>query len=73
MRASLFFVGEASPGDNFNGYVDDVTIGTTSGTTTYDFEPVTAVPEPTTFIAGASMLLPFAGSAFRMLRKEKTA
>ena len=64
-------VGYASPGDNFNGYVDDVTIGTAAGTTTYDFEPST-VPEPTTIIAGASMLLPFGASALRMVRKKQT-
>jgi hypothetical protein len=29
-----------------------------------------AVPEPTTIIAGASMLLPFGASALRMLRKK---
>lgn len=36
-------VGWASPSDIFTGYVDNVTIGTASGTTTFDFEPV---PEP---------------------------
>jgi hypothetical protein len=69
-------VGYASPGDNFNGYVDDVTIGTGSGTTTYDFEPeggASAVPEPTTFIAGGLLLLPFGVSALRMLRKKQAA
>jgi hypothetical protein len=66
------FVGEGSPSDNFNGYVDNVTIGTASGTTTYDFEP-TVVPEPTTLISCGAMLLPFAGSAFRMLQRKKTA
>ena len=32
-----------------------------------------AVPEPTTIIAGASMLLPFGASALRMLRKKLQA
>lgn len=62
-------VGFGSPDDNFTGYVDDVTIGTASGTTTYDFEPA-PVPEPTTmmiFVAGA-LLLPL-----RMLRKSCVA
>jgi hypothetical protein len=34
---------------------------------------VSAVPEPTTIIAGASMLLPFGASALRMLRKRQSA
>jgi hypothetical protein len=34
---------------------------------------VTAVPEPTTMIAGASILLPFGASAVRALRKKCTA
>jgi hypothetical protein len=54
-------VGFASPEDNFNGYVDNVTIGTTGGTTTYDFEPAT-VPEPTTagcFLLGLGALVYF--------------
>jgi len=56
----------------FNGYVDNVTIGTTAGTTTYDFEPA-PVPEPTTLIAGALLLLPFGASTLRMLRRNRTA
>jgi hypothetical protein len=36
--------GWASLEDNFNGYVDNFSIGTEAGTTTYDFE----VPEPAT-------------------------
>lgn len=56
------------------GYVNDITIGTTSsGTTTYDFEPNAPVPEPTTMIAGALLLLPFGASTLRMLRKKQTA
>jgi choice-of-anchor C domain-containing protein len=34
---------------------------------------VTAVPEPTTMIAGALLLLPFGVSTFRMLRKNRVA
>lgn len=34
---------------------------------------VSAVPEPTTMIAGALLLLPFGASAFRKLRKNRTA
>lgn len=47
------------------GYVDNVTIGTAAGTTTYDFEP-TPVPEPTTLaLAGLGM-----GTLFLYRRKK---
>ena len=42
-----------------HAYVDDITL--------------TAVPEPTTMIAGALLLLPFAASTLRKLRKNRTA
>ena len=51
-----------------NGYVDGVTINGT----TYDFE-LTPVPEPTTMVAGAMLLLPFGASTLRMLRRKQTA
>jgi len=41
-------VGFGSSTDNYDGYVDQFTLGTTSGSTTYDFEPA-AVPEPASF------------------------
>jgi hypothetical protein len=66
-------VGYASAGDNFNGYVDNFTIGTAAGTTTYNFEPAAPVPEPTTMIAGALLLLPFGASRLRILRKSRIA
>jgi hypothetical protein len=52
--------GFASPDDTFTTYVDNVTIGTASGTTTYDFEPG-AVPEPSSWalLLGAMGLLAF--------------
>jgi len=50
------------------GYVQDVAINGT----TYDFELAAPVPEPSTMIAGALMLLPFGASALRILRKEKS-
>jgi hypothetical protein len=34
---------------------------------------VSAVPEPTTMIAGALLLLPFGASTLRILRKKRTA
>jgi hypothetical protein len=62
-------VGYASPEDNFNGYVDNVTINST----TYDFELTAPVPEPTTVIAGALLLLPFGASTLRILRRSRAA
>ena len=47
------------------GYVNNVTINST----TYDFEAAAPVPEATTMIAGALLLLPFGASALRNLRK----
>jgi hypothetical protein len=50
-------VGFASPTDQFNGYVDNFTIGIDGVTTTYDFEPGGAVPEPSTLtLAGLGAL-----------------
>jgi hypothetical protein len=39
----------------------------------YGDATLTAVPEPTTMIAGALLLLPFGASTLRMLRKNRTA
>ncbi len=64
--------GFASAGNNFDANVDNFTIGTAGGTTTYDFE-LAAVPEPTTLIAGALLLLPFGANTLRRLRKNRTA
>jgi hypothetical protein len=38
-----------------------------------DFDSITVVPEPTTMIAGALLLLPFGASSLRILRKTRTA
>jgi hypothetical protein len=47
-------VGFASPGDTYNGYVDNFTIGVNGSNTIYDFEPAgagpQAVPEPSRVI-----------------------
>ena len=45
-----FNVGWASAGDQFNGNVDDFTIGVSNVNTTYDFEVQGPVPEPATMI-----------------------
>ena len=55
-----------------NGYLFTGTFsyGADSGSATFDFTPV---PEPTTMIAGALLLLPFGASTIRLLRKTRTA
>ena len=46
----------------------------TSGTTfTVSQIQLVPIPEPTTMIAGALLLLPFGASTLRMLRKTRTA
>jgi hypothetical protein len=45
--------------DSYGGILDNVQL--------------TAVPEPTTMIAGALLLLPFGASTFRFIRKNRTA
>ncbi len=56
--------GFASDTDNFNTNVDNFTIGTAAGTTTYNFEPATtAVPEASSLILW-SVLVATIGSAF---------
>jgi len=51
-----FDVGFASATDQFNGYVDNFTIGINSANTTFDFEPG-AVPEPSTIsVLGLGLL-----------------
>jgi hypothetical protein len=49
----------------------DKAIGSYNGSA-WGFTPL-AVPEPTTMIAGALLLLPFGASTLRMLRKNRTA
>ena len=59
---ALEFYQTTPGGSQASPIIDDVTLST-----------VSAVPEPTTIIAGASMLLPFGASAVRILRKKRTA
>ncbi|HEX4416236.1 MAG TPA: hypothetical protein VH107_21565 [Lacipirellulaceae bacterium] len=54
--------GFASPGDDFDTNIDNFTIGTAMGTTTFDFEP-TAVPELSSFAFG-SLLFGMVGVAY---------
>ena len=50
-------VGFASPTDQFNGYVDGLTIGVSGTNTTYNFDP-TATPEPdTAWLLGFGVVL----------------
>ena len=60
-------VGFASPTDQFNGYVDALTIGVSGTNTTYNFDPA-AVPEPATF-----GIFAFALAALGLLRRYGTA
>lgn len=40
---------------------------------TYQIDSVVTVPEPTTMIAGALLLLPFGADTLRILRRNRTA
>jgi hypothetical protein len=51
-----FTVGEGSPGDDFDVFMDNVSIGTSAGTTTYDFEPNATVPLPSAAWSGMALL-----------------
>jgi len=64
--------GFASPGDDFDTNIDNFSIGTAAGTTTFDFEP-TAVPELSSFAFG-SVLFGLVGVAYgyRRLTAAKT-
>ena len=66
-------VGDASSGENFNGYVDNVTFGVNGTDTTYDMEPVGPVPEPGTFVlfTGAGLIV-FAYSRRKAKMQKQT-
>jgi hypothetical protein len=73
----------AAPSITFNYYLWDYTAtGPDLPLNTYSppiygpnfqFNVVTPVPEPTTMVAGAMLLLPFGASTLRILRKSRTA
>ncbi len=67
---SGFSVGAgSSAGVGYHAFVDNVTFATTSGSTTYNFEPSAgAVPEPATW---AMMLIGFGGIGFTMRHGRK--
>ena len=61
-----FDVGFASPGDQFNGYVDAVSIGVGGNTTTFDFEPL---PEPASIAMFGAALAGLAAVRRRFRRR----
>ena len=70
--AIKFSVGFADPTDSFNGYVDAFTIGTSAGSTTFDFElnaPAPA-PEPASLASLAMIGLAVGGWATLRHRKQ---
>jgi hypothetical protein len=61
-----------TPYETWNVWNSGYTYAEAQGTLTVT-EVTTAVPEPTTMIAGALLLLPFGASTLRLLRKTHTA
>jgi hypothetical protein len=67
-------VGYASPSDNFEGYMDNFTIGVNGATTNYDFDPNPAVvtPLPSAIYGAGALLIGLMG--YRLSRNQpKTA
>ena len=61
--------GFSSPGDNYNTNVDAFTIGTAAGTTTYNFEAGSAVPEPSSLIVWSLIGLSIGVAGWRRRRR----
>lgn len=57
----------------FSDVMFDKVVATSTGAYAFEFDNIAAaaVPEPSTIIAGALLLLPFGASAFRSLRRNK--
>jgi len=56
-----------------NDWPQNLVAGTSYQITTWTAFNPTPVPEPTTMVAGALLLLPFAGSTVRLMRKNRKA
>jgi hypothetical protein len=65
IRIATGFAGAA---DNFNAYVDNFSIGTVAGVTTFDFEPA-AVPEASSILFGA-LVCSASGGMFLFRRRR---
>jgi hypothetical protein len=63
----------APPTTTSPGYFVNGSTGSGLGIQQYTYEFVSNVPEPTTMLAGALLLLPFGASTLRILRKSRTA
>ena len=61
------------PTTNSPGYFVNGSTGSGAGLQQYEYEFISSVPEPTTMIAGALLLLPFGASTLRILRKTRKA
>ena len=63
-------VGFGSPGDSYNGYVDNMTIGIDGVNTTYDFDPNNSVPEPSAIVLLGTVCLGLCGLLRRKLARS---
>jgi len=68
IELNLFSNGASAPVPNGTYQLYDST-----GANLYGNATITPVPEPTTMVAGAMLLIPFGISTLRMLRKSRTA
>jgi hypothetical protein len=63
----------STAGAGYHAFADNITLSFGENSTTYNFEVVAPVPEPSTYIAGALLLLPFAVSTVRRFRRSHQA